>query len=123
MVPEQGGTGAEEDRKFSRDKARVETGFWPKIRRIAARLPFLDELVAAYYCALDPQTPFKVRAILMGALAYFVMPVDFIPDFIAALGYADDATVLYGAVKIVAGHITPAHREKAVQALAKLGGD
>lgn len=106
--------------KFARDSARVERGFWPKIRRLAARVPFLSDLVAAYYCALDPKSPFQVRAVLMGALAYFVLPVDVIPDFLAVFGFADDATVLYGAVKTVAKHITPEHREKAQAAIAKL---
>jgi uncharacterized membrane protein YkvA (DUF1232 family) len=106
--------------KFARDSARVERGFWPKIRRLAARVPFLSDLVAAYYCALDPKSPFQVRAVLMGALAYFVLPVDVIPDFLALFGFADDATVLYGAVKTVAKHITPEHRAKAAAAIEKL---
>lgn len=106
--------------KFARDSARVERGFWPKIRRLAARVPFLNDLVAAYYCALDPKSPFQVRAVLMGALAYFVLPVDVIPDFLALFGFADDATVLYGAVKTVAKHITPEHRAKAQAAIDKL---
>lgn len=106
--------------KFERDRARVEGGFWPKLRRVAAKVPFLHDLVAAYYCALDPKSPFQVRAVLMGALAYFVMPVDLVPDFIALFGFADDATVLYGAVKTVAKHITPEHREKAAAAIAKM---
>jgi uncharacterized membrane protein YkvA (DUF1232 family) len=112
--------GSGDSSKFERDRARVEGGFWPKLRRLAAKVPFVGDLVAAYYCALDPKTPFRVRAVLMAALAYFVMPVDFIPDFIAMLGFADDATVLYGAVKTVANHITPEHREKAAAAIAKL---
>jgi uncharacterized membrane protein YkvA (DUF1232 family) len=106
--------------KFERDRARVEGGFWPKIRRLAAKVPFLNDLVAAYYCALDPKSPFQVRAVLMGALAYFVLPIDIIPDFIALFGFADDATVLYGAVKTVAKYITPEHREKAAAAIAKM---
>lgn len=108
--------------KFERDRARVEGGFWPKLRRIAAKVPFLQDLVAAYYCALDPKSPFQVRAVLMGALAYFVMPVDLVPDFIALFGFADDATVLYGAVKTVSKHITPVHREKAAAAIARMEG-
>lgn len=106
--------------KFERDRAKVEQGFWPKLRRIAGRVPFLRELLAAYYCALDPASPLKVKAVLMGALAYFVLPLDAVPDFLAFFGFADDAAVVYGAIKMVANHITPEHRAKAEAAIAKL---
>ena len=51
-----------------------------------ARIPFAEDLVAAYYCALDRDTPGYVRAVLFGALAYFVLPIDVVPDFLAGLG-------------------------------------
>ena len=106
--------------KFERDRRRVEKGFWPKLRRIAGRIPFVDELLAAYYCAVDPATPMRAKAVLMAALAYFVLPFDAVPDFLALFGFADDAAVVYAAVKMVAKHITPGHREKARTALDKL---
>src|SRR3954465_12854630 len=64
--------------KFERDRARVNDGFWPKVRRGARRIPFMGELLAAYYATLDPKTPLQVKAVLMGALAYFVLPIDVI---------------------------------------------
>ena len=73
---------------YARDKARVEQGFWNKVRRTLGHVPFVEEAVAAYYCAMDPQTPLQVKAILIGALAYFVVPTDMIPDFIAWFGFA-----------------------------------
>ncbi len=97
----------------------VEEGFWPKIRRLAGRLPFAEDLVAAYYCAMDPASDWKVRAVLMAALAYFVMPVDVLPDVLAGLGYTDDAGVLAAAIKVVASHITDRHRSLARTALAR----
>ncbi|MBI2254359.1 MAG: DUF1232 domain-containing protein [Proteobacteria bacterium] len=106
--------------KFERDRQKVEQGFWPKLRRIAGRIPFVDELLAAYYCAVDPATPLRVKAVLMGALAYFVLPFDAVPDFLALFGFADDAAVVYAAIKTVAKHITPTHRDKARTALNKL---
>ncbi len=106
-----------EPRRFARDKARVEAGFWRKVRRTLGRVPFLEEAVAAYYCALDPETPLQVKAILLGALAYFVIPIDMVPDFIAWLGYTDDAAVLAAAVRSVASAIEESHRVKARKAL------
>ena len=107
-------------RRFQRDKARVENGFWAKVRRTLGRVPFLEEAVAAYFCAIDRQTPTQVKAILMGALAYFVLPADAIPDIIAWLGFADDAAVLALAIRTVEPHIKEHHRR---QARATLAGD
>jgi len=107
-------------RKFARDQARVESGFWPKVRRVARRVPFLDEALAAYYCTLDPKTPIQAKAVLMAALAYFVMPVDVIPDFIAGFGFTDDATVLYAALRTVGRYIRDDHRAEAKQVLDRL---
>jgi uncharacterized membrane protein YkvA (DUF1232 family) len=77
-------------KKLRANAARVQREFWPKFRRVARRLPFAEELLAAYFCAVDRRTPLHVKAVLMGALAYFVMPTDLIPDFVAGLGYTDD---------------------------------
>jgi uncharacterized membrane protein YkvA (DUF1232 family) len=110
-------------RKFERDRARVNDGFWPKIRRVARRIPFMGELLAAYYATLDPKTPLQVKAVLMGALAYFVLPVDVIPDIIAGFGFTDDAAVLYAAIRSVAGSIRPEHRQRAQQMLDKALAD
>ncbi|HVM83495.1 MAG TPA: YkvA family protein [Candidatus Binatia bacterium] len=107
-------------RKFARDQARVESGFWPKVRRVARRVPFLDEALAAYYCTLDPKTPIQAKAVLMAALAYFVMPVDVIPDFIAGFGFTDDATVLYAALRTVGRYIRDDHRAEAKQVLDRV---
>ena len=110
-------------RKFERDRARVDDGFWPKLRRVARRIPFLDDLLAAYYCAIDPKTPLQAKAVLMGALAYFILPVDVIPDFIAGFGFTDDAAVLYAAIRSVAKYIEPRHKERAREALDRALAD
>ncbi len=110
-------------RKYERDKARVERGFWDKVRRTLNRVPFLDEAVAAWFCAVDPSTPLRVKAVLMGALAYFVVPADMVPDFLALLGYTDDAAVLAAAIRTVQPYITDNHRAQAREALRDEGLD
>jgi uncharacterized membrane protein YkvA (DUF1232 family) len=94
--------------------------FWRKTRDVAAHIPFAEELVAAYYCAFDRTTPLQVKATLVGAIAYFVLPIDTIPDVMPVLGFTDDAAVLATAIKLVAGHIRPEHRDAARDALARL---
>ena len=106
-------------RQAARDEARVRRSFWSKAKRVAARLPFAEDLLSAYYCAFDRATPIQVKAALLGALAYFVLPFDFVPDILPVLGYADDAAVLAAALRLVASHIRPEHREAARQALAR----
>lgn len=99
--------------KYERNRKRVEKGFWPKIRRSLGKVPFVEDAVAAYYCALDRDTPTYVKATLMTALAYFVVPADLLPDVVAAFGYTDDATVLALAVNAVAPHVKDRHRDRA----------
>jgi uncharacterized membrane protein YkvA (DUF1232 family) len=105
-------------RQTAQDEALVRRGFWRKAKRVAASLPFAEDLVAAYFCAFDQATPLQVKAALLGALAYFVLPIDVIPDMLPALGYTDDAAVLLAALRLVSGHVTPLHREAARRALA-----
>jgi uncharacterized membrane protein YkvA (DUF1232 family) len=98
---------------------KVRRNFWKKFRRFAGRIPFADDLVAAYYCALDTNTPGHVRAMLLGALAYFILPIDFIPDFLVGFGLTDDAAILAMVIAKVAEHIRPEHRLAAARALDK----
>lgn len=102
--------GPEED---SRREEKVRRGFRATARRAARHVPFMDEVVAGYFCALDERTPSRVRGILLAALAYFVLPVDAIPDFILGFGFTDDAAVIGAAITAIRGHITPAHRSAA----------
>lgn len=107
------------DRTESAARAeRVKRGFWKTFRRAARHIPFAEDVAAAYFCAFDPQTPFRVRAMLLAALAYFVMPIDAIPDFIVGIGFADDATVLMTAISMLRSHLKPVHHEAARRALS-----
>jgi uncharacterized membrane protein YkvA (DUF1232 family) len=104
---------------FAERERKVRRDFWAKLKRFAGLVPFVEDLVAAYYCALDPSTPMRVRGMLLAALAYFIMPADLIPDMIAGLGFADDAALLTAVIGLVASHITPTHRAAAARALDK----
>lgn len=104
---------------FTRNEQRVRRGFWPKVRRVAARLPFAEDLLAAYYCAFDRQTPLQVKGALLAALAYFVMPLDVIPDILPLFGFTDDALVVVTAIRMVSSHVREEHRAAARQTLAR----
>lgn len=94
----------------------VHDGLWAKLRRAIGSIDFAREAVASWYCARDPATPAHVKAILIGALAYFILPTDVIPDAILGLGFTDDAAVFWAAWKAVSSHITDDHRAQAAAA-------
>jgi uncharacterized membrane protein YkvA (DUF1232 family) len=96
----------------------VRAKFWRTARKAARQVPFMDEVVAAYYCALDSRTPMRAKAVLLAALGYFVLPADTIPDVIFGLGFTDDIAVLTAAITAVRAHMTPAHRLAAKEALS-----
>ena len=106
--------------RIAADERDLQQRFWRKLRRLAARLPFAEDLIAAHYCAFDWRTPLRVKAALVGALAYFVLPADVIPDVLPLIGYTDDAAVLAAATRLVALHITPDHREAARRTLDRM---
>ena len=106
------------DPRAAYDEARVRRDFWKKARKVAAGLPFAEDLLAAYYCAFDQATPMQVKATLVGALAYFVLPFDIVPDVLPLIGFTDDAAVLITAMRMVSGHMRPEHRDAARAALA-----
>jgi len=105
--------------RLAEDRESVRKRFWIKLKQVAAKLPFTEDLLAAYYCAFDKQTPRHVQLALLGAIAYFILPFDFIPDMLPVLGYTDDAAVLATAIRMVATHITEDHREAARAALKR----
>lgn len=98
----------------------IKDKLWKKLGDTAARIPFIDEVAAAYYCALDPETPHKVRGILLAALAYFILPLDVIPDFLIGFGLTDDITVLTVAFTAIKGNIKESHRVAARKALENI---
>lgn len=100
-----------------RQSRRTKRRLLPKLLSVAGKIPFADDLAAAYYCALDANTPRKVKMVLFGALGYFVLPVDAIPDVLAGFGFTDDATVLATALAVIGSHIQDHHRRAARQLL------
>ena len=107
----------DDDTQSRREKA-VRKKFWPTFKRAVRQVPFSRDVVAAFYCALDPETPGRVRGILLAALAYFILPFDMVPDVLALVGFSDDIAVLSAAVTMVRSHMKPKHYHSADLALA-----
>ena len=106
--------------RLAADETRVRQGFWEKARRTLGKVPFTEDAVAAFYCATDSATPLPIRATLFGALAYFILPFDAIPDILVGVGFTDDAAIMIAAFTAAKVHITEAHRDKARAWLLKV---
>ena len=90
--------------------ARVNREMPAKVRRTFGKVLFVENAVAAWYCTRDPATSKSVKAAIVSALVYFIIPVDAIPDVLALLGYTDDAAVFWAVYRTFSKHITEDHR-------------
>jgi uncharacterized membrane protein YkvA (DUF1232 family) len=97
----------------SRNEQTVREGFLKKARKSLRYLPLAEEVAAAYVCMLDGRTPIWVKATVAGALAYFILPFDAVPDVLPFVGLNDDAAVITAALSAISSHLTDEHRRKA----------
>ncbi|MBX9461221.1 MAG: DUF1232 domain-containing protein [Brevundimonas sp.] len=105
------------------NEVRVSKGFWPKIRRTASRIPFAGQALSVWFAARDPETPAAAKGLMLGALAYFVLPIDAIPDIFAGIGFTDDAAVIGALIATLGANIKRRHRDEADAALERLRED
>ena len=93
--------------------------FWGKTTRFAkaAGSEVMERALQLYYASRSPDTPAWAKRTAYGALGYFLVPVDAIPDIVPAVGYGDDLGVLAMAVATIVLHITPAVKRQAADKL------
>ena len=104
------------------NEQRVAEGFWPKFRKVAAKIPFADDALSVWYCARDPATPKAAKGLMMAALAYFVLPTDALPDILGVIGFTDDAAVFAAMMAVVGKNLKPRHRAAAKGFLDRMKG-
>ena len=106
-------------RRAAQDGEGLFARTFKRLKDLGRRVPFAEDLLAALYCALDPTTDKKVKLILFGAAAYFLMPADAIPDVFPIIGFTDDAAVIAAAIAAVRTSINDSHRDKARETLKR----
>ena len=123
MQDEDDDTSAFDAEKMEADKRLVMREFGQKLRSNLGKIPFSEDVTSAFYCAMDGQTPAFVKAVLFGALAYFILPTDAIPDFIPITGYTDDMAAIAAAVTTIAVYINRDVKEKTAEKLKRWFGE
>jgi len=109
----------------NKNRLSLSTSLWKKISRVAGKagVKVVYAALALYYVTRDGAVPTFTKLKIYGALAYFIMPVDLIPDFIIGLGFADDLAALTWAFFEVQKHITPEIDRKVMTKLREWFGD
>jgi uncharacterized membrane protein YkvA (DUF1232 family) len=89
------------------DKDYSDSGFWDKLKGYAksAGKEVIEKALFLYYAAQKEETPIWAKTTVYGALAYFISPIDAIPDITPVIGYVDDLGVLAAAVTAISVYI------------------
>lgn len=101
-----------------------EASFWDKLREqaLSAGRDVVERALCLYYAARQPQTPLWARTVIYGALAYFIAPIDAVPDMAPVLGYSDDLGVLVSALVTVSLYINDEVRQRARETMGRWFG-
>ncbi|PIT38789.1 YkvA family protein [Snodgrassella alvi] len=96
-----------------------EQSFFAKLSRNALRLgkPVVIQLYSLFLLFKSPQTPLRSKMLILGALLYFLSPIDLIPDFLGPLGFTDDIAVIAMVCKQLQTALTPALKKQAQNAI------
>ena len=101
-----------------------ESGLWKKVKSVAkkAGIKTIYMVLLLHYVLKSPDVPLEDKAKIYGALGYFILPIDLIPDFIPAIGYSDDVAALAFALHAVWKNVTPEIKEQAQRKLREWFG-
>jgi uncharacterized membrane protein YkvA (DUF1232 family) len=92
------------------DALGAEAGdrLWEKLRRFAraAGRTVVERALRLYYASQDPATPAWARRAIYAGLAYFILPLDLVPDLVPGVGYSDDAATLLLTLAAVSAYVS-----------------
>ena len=96
-----------------------ESKLFEKIKKVCmnAGIKVIYYVLLLYYILTDENTPWEHKSIIIGALGYFILPIDLIPDFIPVAGYTDDVAALLACLRTVQANITPSIKNKVMKKL------
>ena len=92
--------------KFNEGKDYVEENFWEKVEKVGKKLSFTKDIKALFNYFSDKGIPWYRKSIVVGALVYFILPIDSIPDIAPLVGYLDDLGVITAVIKYLGSELT-----------------
>lgn len=100
------GSDYESTEKYNEGKEYIEENFWEKVERVGRKLSFTKDIKALYNYFTDNSISWYRKSIVVGALIYFIMPIDSIPDIAPLIGYLDDLGVITATIKFLGSELT-----------------
>ena len=92
--------------KYNEGKEYIEENFWEKLERVGSKPSFTKDIKALYNYFIDPSISWYRKSIVVGALIYFIVPIDSIPDIAPLIGYLDDLGVITATIKFLGSELT-----------------
>lgn len=93
--------------------------FWKLVAKHGNKIPFLFQILVMWNVMSDPETPVYIKALIVAALGYVIMPFDAVPDIIPVAGWLDDAGIVALAYGQITAHVKPRHIEDANRRLGR----
>ncbi len=93
--------------KVDNGKEYVEERLWEKVERIGRKISFAKDIKALFNYMIDPSVAWYRKSIVVGALIYFISPIDTIPDIAPLIGYLDDLGVITAVLKYMGSELIP----------------
>ncbi len=96
--------------KYKQGEKEVEEGIWTKLERVGSKINFAKDVKALYNYMRDRYVPWYRKSIVVGALIYFISPIDTIPDLVPLIGYLDDLGVITAVLKFLGSELVPYYK-------------
>lgn len=93
--------------KVEKGQQEVEEGLWEKVERVGKKISFAKDIKALYNYMRDKHVPWYRKSIVIGALIYFISPIDAVPDLAPLVGYLDDLGVITAVLKFMGSELIP----------------
>lgn len=95
------------DEDFKKKKEFVEENLWVKLEKFGKKISFAKDILALFRYMQDPNVSWYRKSIVAGALIYFIVPIDAVPDLIPLVGYLDDLGVITAVLKFLGHELIP----------------